>query len=379
MVEWSRDLVEWSRLLASGALGPLTPAQRRTARHVETDAAALLAASAQLLSLQDLDPPAPPVPSGRADPTAVPAPGRPRLLIADSDPDDREAISAALHHDYDVATCGGGPEALASAHQDPPDLLLLSLQMPALDGLAVLEALRAEARPSELPVILLAGHADDATRVRALELGAADVLQKPVSLRELRARIERTLRLSRRHTQLRTLAQTDPLTGLANLRAFRARLDDEVRRALRYRTPLACVMADMDQLKPVNDEHGHAAGDRAIAAVADVIRAELRATDLGARCGGDEFVLLLPHTTSAEAQVLAERLCARLRESPLEVEGRSIPLRASFGVAELGAGPPSESATDLVRRADAALYAAKRAGGSRAAVQTAATSLALDS
>jgi two-component system cell cycle response regulator len=225
---------------------------------------------------------------------------------------------------------------------------------------------------AEVPVILLSGQADDATRVRALDLGAADFIQKPISLGELRARIERTLRHTRRQTHLRTLAQTDVLTGLANLRAFRGRLDDEVRRARRYGTALTCIMADMDHLKPVNDAFGHAAGDRAIAAVADVLRSQLRATDLGARYGGDEFVLLLPHTGATDGRILAERLCARLATAELPVGERKVSLRTSFGVAELGPEDGDDSGVDLVRRADEALYDAKRSGRGRVEVRTGA-------
>jgi diguanylate cyclase (GGDEF)-like protein len=127
-------------------------------------------------------------------------------------------------------------------------------------------------------------------------------------------------------------------------------------------------MADMDHLKPVNDELGHAAGDRAIAAVAAVIRAELRETDFGARYGGDEFVILLPHTTADEGRVLAERICARLRQTVLEIAGRAVSIGASFGVACLPEDGEDMAADALVAAADSALYRAKRAGRSRVEV-----------
>jgi len=295
------------------------------------------------------------------------APGRPRLLVVDDEDDVREALALLLEPAYQVATACDGEEAVRLARADPPDLVLMDLIMPRMDGFAALEALRADARTAEVPVIFVSARGDDVTRVKGLDLGAVDFLQKPFSERELKARIDRTLRLTRRQTQLRELAQTDVLTGLANLRAFRARLDEEVKRAQRYETSLTCVMADMDHLKPVNDELGHAAGDRAIAAVADVVRTELRETDFAARYGGDEFVVLLPHTTIAEGRIFAERVCARLREVALEVAGRRIALAASFGVAELSREAGEEAGEDLVRRADEALYAAKRAGRARVA------------
>jgi diguanylate cyclase (GGDEF)-like protein len=287
---------------------------------------------------------------------------RPRVLVADDDPDAREALAELLQPEWEVLTATDGEEALDLAREERPDLVLMDLSMPRLDGLQALERMRADPATAEVPVIFVSARGEASLKARALDLGAVDYLQKPFSHRELRARIERTLRLARSQTALRELAQTDPLTGLANLRAFRARLEDEVKRARRYRTPLTCVMADMDQLKPVNDQLGHTVGDRAIAAVAAVIRAELRETDFGARYGGDEFVLLLPHTGVEEGRVLAERVCARLRETVLEISGRRVPIGASFGVACLPDGAGDGAAEALVRAADAALYRAKRAG-----------------
>ncbi len=293
--------------------------------------------------------------------------GRPRVLVVDDEPDAREALAAVLEGAYQVATARDGEEGVRVARAEPPDLVLMDVVMPRLDGLSALEVLRNDPRTAEIPVILVSARSDDLTKVKALGLGAVDYLQKPFSERELLARMERTLRLTQRHLQLREMAQTDTLTGLANLRAFRARLEEEVKRARRYHTPLTCVMADMDDLKPVNDELGHAAGDRAIAAVADVIREELRETDFGARYGGDEFVVLLPHTTGAEGRIFAERVCSRLQQSALEAAGRRVPLGASFGVAELPGEAGEEVGDMLVRRADEALYAAKRAGRGRVA------------
>jgi diguanylate cyclase (GGDEF)-like protein len=363
----ARQLAERARGLGSPDSGV---ARHARARLLEVDAEAIADLAEDLLRVGAglstsggaLDLLAPGASTGRT--------GRPRILIAEDDADEREAVAAGLEPDYEVVAVVDGIQALASARLGAPDLLILDLRLPGMDGMAVLDALRTDVATSEVPVILLSGQADDATRVRALDLGAADFIQKPTSLGELRARMERTLRHTRRQTHLRTLAQTDVLTGLANLRAFRGRLDDEVRRARRYGTALTCIMADMDHLKPVNDAFGHGAGDRAIAAVADVLRSQLRATDLGARYGGDEFVLLLPHTGATEGRILAERLCTRLATTELPIGDRTVSLRTSFGISELGPDDGDDAGLELVRRADEALYAAKRSGRGRVEFQS---------
>jgi diguanylate cyclase (GGDEF)-like protein len=304
---------------------------------------------------------------GRTAARAPRPPGaRPRVLVADDDPDARESMALLLGEDHEVLTAPDGLIAVEIARLEHPDVVLMDLFMPNLDGFQALDRIRSDPATSDIPVIFVSARGDDAVKVRSLDLGAVDYLQKPFSDRELRARLERTLRLVRSQTALREMAQTDALTGLANLRAFRARIQEEVKRATRYRTPLTCVMADMDHLKPVNDELGHAAGDRAIAAVASVIREELRETDFGARYGGDEFVVLLPHTSAEEGRIFAERVNTRLKETHLELAGRRIPLGASFGVACLeGDGGDPDA---LLRESDVALYQAKRAGRGRVVV-----------
>jgi diguanylate cyclase (GGDEF)-like protein len=293
---------------------------------------------------------------------------RPKVLVVDDDADLREMMTMFLEPAYEVLTAPDGEAAIPIARTERPDLIVMDQYMPRLDGLGALERLRSDPDTENIPVILVSARADESVRVRGLDLGAVDFLAKPFSEQELRARLDRTLRLVRSQSVLRELAETDPLTGLANLRAFRARLDEEVKRARRYRTPLTCVMADMDHLKAINDQLGHAAGDLAIGAVARTIAEELRETDFGARYGGDEFVLLLPHTASEEGRVFAERICTRLRLSPLTVAMRRILLAASFGVAELADAGNGDAGGELVRSADGALYDAKHAGRGRVAV-----------
>ena len=165
--------------------------------------------------------------------------------------------------------------------------------------------------------------------------------------------------LGREVDRLVALAETDPLTGLANARGLLGRLDAETARARRYRQPLSLLLVDLDGLKRINDRHGHAAGDEAIRGLARVIRSELRDSDTGARWGGDEFAILAPNTPETAALALAERIRALVpRQRARE------PLTASLGVATLqpDEGGDRMDGAGLMRQADVAMYEAKRRG-----------------
>ncbi len=292
-----------------------------------------------------------------------PAPGRPSVLVAEDEPDARAIVAELLAERYAVIGAGDGDEALRLARSQRPDLIVLDLFMPRLDGFAALEDLRRDPRTTDVPVILVSAQNDDLAKVRGLDLGAADYLVKPFSGRELLARVAKALEQKGQRERFRTLAQTDGLTGLPNFRAFRARLDEELRRTDRRGKPLALVMIDLDDLKRLNDVHGHLAGNQAIAAFANVIRQELRSSDFAARYGGDEFVVLLPQTDASQAARFAERVRAEVARAG---EQLGLPLHGSLGVSQLD--PDRLEPELLVRMADAALYEAKRAGRDRVAI-----------
>jgi diguanylate cyclase (GGDEF)-like protein len=162
----------------------------------------------------------------------------------------------------------------------------------------------------------------------------------------------------------RNLADRDPLTGFYNHRYLHERLAEEVVRAVRTRRPLSVVMLDLDDFKLVNDSFGHLYGDRVLVHVAERVRSTLRASDVPARYGGDEFAVILPETDRAEAALVAERILAAFRDSPFAADGRgAFPVSASVGIATHPAD--GRSATDLIAVADRGLYAAKNAGGNR--------------
>ena len=166
--------------------------------------------------------------------------------------------------------------------------------------------------------------------------------------------------IGRQADRLEALAETDALTGLANRRALRRRLTDDLRRARRYGSPVSLLLVDVDGLKRINDTRGHAAGDRVIRRVADAITATLREADLGARWGGDEFAILLPDTSADAARRSAERLAGHLRfRRGTDVD----PVSVSVGIATFDPAQDMRvNAEELVHRADEAMYSAKRAG-----------------
>jgi diguanylate cyclase (GGDEF)-like protein len=172
--------------------------------------------------------------------------------------------------------------------------------------------------------------------------------------------------LRRRIDELRRLSTTDALTGLPNRRAFQARLRDEWRRASRYTTPLSLLLIDIDGLKRINDERGHAAGDEVLSTAAHGIQATMRVTDFGARWGGDEFAIVAPNTVRNAAQHLAQRLLGHVSE---QARARDAEVTVSVGVATFEPrSNPSATADSLVKSADDALYQAKHEGRNRVRV-----------
>ncbi len=314
-----------------------------------------------------------------------------RVLIIDDDPDTLALLrSLCLETGALVDEASDGETGIARALQVPPDLILLDMVLPDATGIEIATTLRAESRLAGVPIIIISARRDQGTKVSALEAGASDYVLKPFDLQEIVARVRAQLRnrelferLERVNTELRLanlrleeLATTDELTGLANSRHLRARLDDEFLRAERYQTPIALVIGDLDGFKAVNDTYGHHAGDRMLAQLAQRIRAQARSTDIVCRHGGDEFAFLLPHTSVEKARQFAERVCERVTSSPLRLPGGAVaPIALSCGVAAWPESAGITIAKELFMVADQALYQAKASAKGGVAVAAHATEL----
>lgn len=301
--------------------------------------------------------------------TGIPERSTRRLLIVDDDVEDAEWLAELLGHEGFVVVCAAdGQAALTEARRKPPDLILLDINMPVMDGFATAKELANDPLTAAVPILFLSGTDDLMARVRSFDGDGVDFLRKPCSFLELLARIEKSLKQAESKRHLRLDANIDELTGLGNLRSLRAHLATEQSRIGRTGASLAIVMIDVDKLKEINDRHGHLVGNKVLKAIGETLTAEIRATDLAVRYGGDEFVVLLPHTTQEEAAAFGRRFLSRV--NLLRPEG--IDLSLSLGVAAL-VRSDRLSIDAVLGRADAAAYRAKRLGGNRVLTHDSAT------
>lgn len=285
---------------------------------------------------------------------------RPRLLIVDDQPVNIQALHRVFAGDCQVLMATEGARALQLCRDRQPDLLLLDVQMPGMDGHELCAELKADPLLRAIPVIFVTAQDRPEDETRALDAGAADFITKPFNPTVVRARVRTQLTLKAQADLLRELAFIDGLTGVHNRRHFDERFIAESRRAQRSRSPLAIVLADVDHFKRYNDALGHLAGDDCLRRVAAALRACLRRpTDLLARYGGEEFVALLPDTDLAGAIGVAQLMEDTVRALALPHPGVEGCVTISLGVSAAidGAG--------LVEAADRALYLAKAAGRGR--------------
>jgi diguanylate cyclase (GGDEF)-like protein len=284
-----------------------------------------------------------------------------RILLVDDLPANLHTLSRALADEYELSVATSGAAALRLAEQLLPDLILLDVMMPDLDGLQTLARLRATSWGREIPVILITADARTATQVEGLERGAEDFITKPVVVPVVQARVRNLLERHRLRRELIRRATIDELTGVLNRRRFLERSQEEHRRLTRYPDACGLLMLDVDRFKAINDDHGHATGDEALRTIGATLPSLLREPDLVGRIGGEEFPLLLPQTDRAGSLALAERIRRTIAQLPIGTDPDGhLRLTVSIGVTQLT--PDDPDLETAMRRADAALYAAKDAG-----------------
>lgn len=288
------------------------------------------------------------------------------VMIADDSLVIRAVVRDELENEgYRVVEAVDGLAAVRQCREDPPDVVLLDIEMPGLDGYQVLTELKGDAELRDIPVVFLTGRNAMDDVVAGLRGGAHDYLRKPFEAAELLARVAaashvKTLQdqLRQRNAELEHLSRTDPLTGLYNRRHLVEELNRRHNDSVRHQYPLCVALLDLDLFKQINDTYGHSAGDQVLHAFAGHLHSELRAGDVAGRWGGEEFLVILPHTGLDGALAVAERIRSATAAKPVSVDGQRITVTVSGGCT-LG---PADSPEAMVHLADVGLYRAKSSG-----------------
>jgi len=277
---------------------------------------------------------------------------------------------------YEVLHAEDGINAIRLVKSEKPDIILLDVVLPGMDGYEVCRWLKIEETTKGIPVIMLTMKKELSDKISGLQIGADDFLPKPYNELELNARIYALLRTKGLQDELRLknrqleelldkvnyMAITDVLTGLYNRRRFHDVLSTEYERAKRYAVPFSLVMLDIDYFKKVNDTYGHSVGDAVLREVATILKNSIREIDTAARYGGEEFVVVLPNTERKNAQIFAERIRQAIERHAFSGVNKNITVSIGIG------GMPDAKVEDedkLIRCADFALYRAKQSGRNR--------------
>ncbi|MGE0847095.1 MAG: PleD family two-component system response regulator [Flavobacteriaceae bacterium] len=295
-----------------------------------------------------------------------------KLLIVDDRESSAERIVDYLKRDHAVEVEPVAQNALFRAAEGDYDAVVVSLEIANLDPLRLCSQLRSLDRTRNTPILLIADEGDGARVLRALDLGVNDYVQRPIDRNELAARIRTQVRRRRYMDSLRdsvkvsvTMALTDPMTGLYNRRYMEGHMDTLLAEALDRGRPMSLLIMDIDFFKSVNDTYGHDVGDEVIKEFSHRLRRNTRGIDLACRYGGEEFVIVMPDTDMSLAVRVAERVRRCIADEPFTVENgaRKLEITTSVGVA--GIENHEDTRETLLKRADQALYSAKRTGRNR--------------
>lgn len=293
---------------------------------------------------------------------------QPLILIVDDTVKNLQVLGSILKaENYKIAIASNGNQAILTANEIKPDLILLDVMMPELDGFETCKKLKSFPEVKEVPVIFLTAKVETEDIIEGFKAGAVDYITKPFNSYELKARVKThiELKISRdlleqKNAILKKLSITDGLTGLFNHRYTTDALSRFIEENIRYKEPLSISMLDIDNFKKVNDEHGHLFGDEVLVRIANAIEGGLRKTDMAGRYGGEEFLVLFAHTDLNGAVESVERIIKSVENLKWEKENFKITLSA--GVCE----KKDEDMLALIKKADDLLYTAKKKGKNRA-------------
>jgi len=289
---------------------------------------------------------------------------RQRVLIVDDTIVNIQILGEALGGDYEVLVATNGKDALELAQSQSPDIILLDVIMPDMDGYEVCSHLKSDPLTKAIPIIFITTMNEEESEARGLEIGAIDYIAKPFSLPIVKARVRNHLELKAYRDHLERISMIDGLTGICNRRCFEEYLDQEWRRATRSFNLISLVMMDIDFFKLFNDHYGHIEGDKCLKMVAQALAESLqRPADMVARYGGEEFVAVLPETDVSGALFVVRRLREGVNSLgiPHAYSSAASHVTISCGVATML--PCKDlSKEDLLKQADELLYEAKQSG-----------------
>ncbi len=312
---------------------------------------------------------------------------RENILIIDDTPENLTVLRQILaEHGYRVRPALSGEIALKTIQADLPDLILLDIVMPGMDGYEVCASLKAEEASRDIPVIFISALNDTEDKVRAFSEGGVDFISKPFNAKEVMARVNTHLTLrsqqkeltkqneqlikknsliNEQKEKLKMLAAKDFLTGLSNRRDFLEKAQQEEKRYTRSKRSFTFIMLDIDHFKNVNDTYGHDCGDTVLVGVAKTLEQSLRDQDMVARWGGEEFICLLPETELDGARHVAEKIRKSVAANGHKCSSGDIGVTVTLGVSIYSG---NYSLEECIGHADIALFAGKKQGRNQVAI-----------
>ncbi len=283
-----------------------------------------------------------------------------KILIVDDSATNIQLLASILNEHYELKVATSGKRCLELVSKSPkPDLILLDIEMPDMNGYEVCRELKKLSSSSTIPIIFVTAKSEDSDEELGLALGAVDYITKPIKPAIVKARVKTQLIIKHQRDQLVKMALHDQLTGLYNRHYLLESAHIKISKSMRHKTPVSLTVIDLDHFKHINDTYGHKTGDLALKAIADLLKSVVRKEDIAARFGGEEFVVIFDHCDLKDALRKAEDL----RKAISQLKPKGLDLTASFGVAQLDSS--GESFDQLLNRSDKALYLAKEQGRNR--------------